>query len=125
MSTVTWMLVVLGVLLNAAAQLLLKAATAATGPIVLSWSGVSSAAPRILTHYGWWCGLTCYAISVVVWVLALSRAPVSVVYPLLSLGYIVNAVGAAVFLGETFDSLKLLAIAVIILGVWLLTQSGT
>jgi multidrug transporter EmrE-like cation transporter len=124
MSAITWALVVLGVMLNAAAQLLLKSATVVTGPIALSWTSVSSAAPQVLSHYGWWCGLTCYAVSVLIWVLALSRAPVSVVYPLLSLGYIVNAVGAALLFGEPLLPTKMLGIVVIIVGVYILTQSS-
>lgn len=123
MSAVTWFLVVAGVMLNAAAQLLLKAATGATGPIALSWVGVTTAAPRVLSHYGWWGGLVCYAVSVLIWVLALSRAPVSVVYPMLSLGYIVNAVGATLLFGESLQPGKIAGIAVIIVGVYLLTQS--
>jgi multidrug transporter EmrE-like cation transporter len=123
MSLVTWVLVISGVLLNAAAQLLLKAATRATGEITLSWPGVAAAAPQLLSHYGWWGGITCYLLSVVIWILALSRAPVSVIYPLLSIGYIVNAVGAALLFGESLESSKLLGIAVIVLGVYLLTRS--
>ena len=123
MSLVTWVLVISGVLLNAAAQLLLKAATRATGEITLSWPGVAAAAPQLLSHYGWWGGITCYLLSVLIWILALSRAPVSVIYPLLSIGYIVNAVGAALLFGESLESSKLLGITVIVLGVYLLTRS--
>jgi multidrug transporter EmrE-like cation transporter len=123
MSPLTWLLVLTGVALNAAAQLLLKAATTATGPIALSWAGIASAAPRLLSHYGAWGGIACYVVSVWIWILALSRAPVSVVYPLVSIGYIVNAVGAMLLFGEALQPAKVLGIAVIILGVFILTQS--
>lgn len=125
MTPLTWALVIVGVTLNAAAQLLLKAATHATGPIAVSWAGVSDAAPRVLMQAGWWGGIACYAASVVIWVLALSRAPVSVLYPLLSIGYIVNAIGAAVLLGESLPPIKIVGITVIIVGVWILTQNPT
>ena len=36
----------------------------------------------------------CYVISVVVWILALSRVPVSIAFPMLSMAYVVNAVAA-------------------------------
>lgn len=123
MSALTWMLVITGVMLNAAAQLLLKAATGSTGPIALSWVGVTAAAPRMLSHFGWWGGLACYAASVLIWVLALSRAPVSVIYPLLSLGYIVNAVAATMLFGEPLQPAKVVGIGIIIFGVYILTQS--
>jgi multidrug transporter EmrE-like cation transporter len=48
---------------------------------------------------------------------------VSVAYPLLSLGYIVNAIGAWYFLGEAISAQRVLAIGVIIVGVALLTRS--
>ena len=124
MTAITWGLVMSGVVLNAAAQLLLKAATAATGPIALSWAGVAGAAPRLLSHYGAWGGIACYVVSVLVWILALSRAPVSVLYPLVSIGYIVNAIGAMLLLGESLPLVKLIGIAVIMLGVFILTQSS-
>jgi multidrug transporter EmrE-like cation transporter len=125
MNPLTWALVITGVTLNAAAQLLLKAATHATGPIAVSWDGVAAAVPRMLVQTGWWGGLACYAASVVVWVLALSRAPVSVLYPLLSIGYIVNAIGAALLFGEALPPLKIVGITVIILGVWILSYNPT
>lgn len=123
MSVITWTMVIAGVSLNAAAQLMLKAATGATGPIALSWAGVATAAPRLLSHVGWWAGLTCYAASLLIWVLALSRAPVSIIYPLLSIGYIVNAIGAMLLFGETLSPTKIVGITIIILGVWVLTRS--
>ena len=39
-------------------------------------------------------GLACYVVSVVVWIMGLSRVPVSIAYPMLSIGYVVNAVAA-------------------------------
>ncbi|MFC4314740.1 4-amino-4-deoxy-L-arabinose transferase [Steroidobacter flavus] len=125
MNPVTWALVISGVLLNATAQLLLKAATSATGAIEPSWAGLATAGPRLLSHYGAWGGIACYVVSVVIWILALSRAPVSVVYPLLSIGYIVNAIAAAALFQESLAPGKLLGIAVIVLGVFILSQSQT
>lgn len=124
MSAVTWMLVLSGVALNAGAQLLLKAATGATGPIAVSWAGVATAAPRLAMHYGWWGGIACYVLSVLIWVLALSRAPVSVVYPMLSLGYVANALAAYALFQEALNPAKVLGIAVIIGGIYLLSQSN-
>jgi multidrug transporter EmrE-like cation transporter len=84
---------------------------------------MTSATPLMLSHGGWWGGVACYVASVLIWVLALSRAPVSIIYPMLSLGYIVNAVGAMLLFGEPFSAVKLAGIATIILGVWMLAGS--
>jgi multidrug transporter EmrE-like cation transporter len=123
MSALTWALILVGVLLNAAAQLLLKAATSATGVIALSGTGLSAALPKLLSHPGSWGGVGCYVVSVVVWVLALSRAPVSVAYPMLSIGYIVNALLAFWLFGEPLHASKIAGIFVIIVGVYLVTRS--
>jgi drug/metabolite transporter (DMT)-like permease len=67
--------------------------------------------------------LTCYVISVVVWIIGLSRVDVTIAYPLLSLGYIINAIGAWYFLGEVMSAQRILAITIIIVGVIILTKS--
>jgi multidrug transporter EmrE-like cation transporter len=68
-------------------------------------------------------GLACYAISVVVWVVALSRVPVSIAYPMLSIGYVVNAIAAWQLLGESLPPLRLAGVGVIILGVFMVARS--
>jgi multidrug transporter EmrE-like cation transporter len=112
MNLTSFALLLVGVLLNAAAQLLLKAGTNAMplGPRL-------ALEPHILG------GLACYAVSVVVWVIALSRVPVSIAYPMLSIGYVVNAIAAWQLLGETLPPLRLAGIGVIILGVFMVARS--
>ena len=68
-------------------------------------------------------GLTCYVISVVVWILALSRVQVSIAYPMLSLGYVVTAFIAWAFMGEAVSAMRMSGIAVIIVGVFLVARS--
>jgi drug/metabolite transporter (DMT)-like permease len=112
-----------GICLNALAQLLLKAGTNAVGAIHLSADNWLRIGMQLATQLPILGGLTCYVISVVVWIIGLSRVDVTIAYPLLSLGYIVNAVGAWYFLGETVSAQRILAIAIIIVGVALLTRS--
>ena len=112
MSLVSFAFILTGVLLNAGAQLLLKAGTNAR-PL-----GVALAIePHILA------GLACYVVSVVVWVIALSRVPVSIAYPMLSIGYVVNAIAAYYLLGEAVTPMRLAGIAIIIAGVFLVARS--
>ena len=68
-------------------------------------------------------GMACYAISLDVWIMALSRVPVSIAYPMLSIGYVINAFVAWQWLGEALTAQKLLGIAVIVIGVILVTRS--
>jgi multidrug transporter EmrE-like cation transporter len=68
-------------------------------------------------------GAACYAASLVVWIIGLSRVPVSIAYPMLSIGYIVNAVAAHYLFGEAVTTTRWLGIGFIVLGVWLVAKS--
>jgi len=120
----TFILVLVGVLLNAGAQLLLKAGTNRLGRIDIH--GLSSlletlfsvgTQPHILG------GLTAYVFSVGLWIVALSRVEVSVAYPMLSIGYVVNAAAAWYLFGEAVSPMRLAGIGVIIIGVVLVGRS--
>jgi multidrug transporter EmrE-like cation transporter len=119
----TFSLLLTGVLLNAGAQLLLKAGTNRIGEFAFSVENIVPIGMRVATSPPILAGLACYGVSVVVWILALSRVPVSVAYPLLSIGYIVNAVAAWYLFGESLGAQKLVGIAFIIAGVWLVARS--
>jgi len=119
----TFSLLLTGVLLNAGAQLLLKAGTNRIGEFAFSLENIVPIGMRVATSPPILAGLACYGVSVVVWILALSRVPVSVAYPLLSIGYIVNAVAAWYLFGESLGAQKLVGIAFIVAGVWLVARS--
>ncbi|MGC8521703.1 MAG: DMT family transporter [Steroidobacteraceae bacterium] len=112
-----------GVLLNAFAQLALKAATDDTGP--LFGTGVPVIARLLeLAAVPWmWLAVGCYGVSLIVWVVGLSRVPVSQAYPLLSLGYVINAGLAWWLLGEALNLERVAGIFVIIFGVILVARS--
>jgi multidrug transporter EmrE-like cation transporter len=112
-----------GVLLNAAAQLLLKAGTNALGVLSLDAQTWFTTLVRMATQGHFVLGAGCYVLSLFVWILGLSRVPVSVAYPLLSVGYIVNAIAAHYLLGETVTVTRWLGIGFIIIGVWLVARS--
>jgi multidrug transporter EmrE-like cation transporter len=123
MNRITFGYLISGVMLNAVAQLALKAATNRLGTVSLAFSGLIDTAVRAAGQPYIWLGLGCYAISVAVWIAALSRVEVSLAYPFLSLGYVVNAIAAWYLFGENLSVQRLLAMGVIIAGVWLLTRS--
>jgi len=117
-------IVLFGVLLNAVAQLLLKSGAGAVGPIA-GWDGLRTAAPALALHPGVLLGLLCYAVSVVVWIVALSRVDVSIAYPMLSVGYVVNALLAMWLFHEDVSLQRWLGIGVILIGVTLVARSGS
>ena len=126
MNASTFGLLMTGVLLNAAAQLMLKAGAASVGVISLT-AGASAlwrTGLQLSLHPGILGGLACYVLSVVVWIVALSRVDVSMAYPMLSVGYVVNALLAWWLFGEAVSLQRWLGIAVIIVGVVLVARSA-
>jgi drug/metabolite transporter (DMT)-like permease len=111
-----------GVVLNALAQLGLKAATRVTGPLTAGGAAWSHALD-LLRVPSLWYALAAYGISVVVWLVGLSRVPVSQAYPLLSLGYVLNIGLAWWLLGEVPNVQRVAGIGVIVLGVVLVARS--
>jgi drug/metabolite transporter (DMT)-like permease len=124
MNLSTFAFIITGVLLNAAAQLLLKAGTNALGGAIhLTFDNWFQTGLKVATQLPILAGLACYAVSLVVWIIGLSRTDVTIAYPMLSLGYVVSAFGAWMFLGEVVSMQRLLAIAVIMVGVGLLART--
>jgi drug/metabolite transporter (DMT)-like permease len=123
MNLSTFGFIISGVLLNAFAQLLLKAGTNAVGAIHLTAENWFQTGLKLATQLPILGGLACYAISLVVWIIGLSRTDVTLAYPMLSLGYVVSAAGAWIFLGEAVSPQRLLAILVIVGGVALLART--
>ena len=125
MSWITWVLILTGVGLNAAAQLLLKVATRPLAHFsVFNTDTLSSSVLILFKSMPFWSGMVCYAASVCVWVAALSKAPVSTAYPMLSLGYVVVAAVSVAWLGESLTLGKALGIALICTGVVLVSRSS-
>ena len=69
--------------------------------------------------------MVCYGPASCVWLAALSKAPVSTAYPMLSLGYVVVAAVSVLWLGESMGPAKVLGIALICAGVILVSRSTT
>ncbi|WP_322405087.1 EamA family transporter [Massilia luteola] len=124
MNLTTFAFIISGVLLNACAQLLLKAGTNALGGAIhLTMANWFQTFIKVVTQAPILGGLACYGISLVVWIIGLSRTDVTIAYPMLSLGYVVSAIGAWMFLGEVVSPQRLVAIGVIVIGVVLLART--
>ena len=123
MNFISFSLILTGVLLNAAAQLLLKAGTTRVGHFEFSADNILPVGWQLASQPHILAGLGCYVVSVVVWIMALSRVPVSIAYPMLSIGYVVNAFAAWWLFGESLAAQKLIGIGFIVVGVWLVARA--
>ena len=123
MSLISFGLIFVGVMLNVAAQLMIKAGTNSIGYFEFSRSNILPIGVRLATEPHIIGAIACYALSVVIWTLALSRVQVSIAYPLLSMGYVVNAVAAWWLFNESINPAKVAGISVIILGVVIVSRA--
>ena len=123
MNAISFSLLMTGVLLNAGAQLLLKAGTNSVGVFEFSRDNIVPIGWKLATEPHIVGGLGCYVISVAVWIMALSRVEVSIAYPLLSVGYVVNAIAAWYLFGEAVTTMRMAGIGIIIVGVCVVTRS--
>jgi len=113
----------LGVLLNAGAQLLLKEGMRRIGYFEFAWVNVLPIGLQVAGNPFVLAGLFAYVVSVGVWLLVLSRVEVSLAYPMLSVGYIVNAVAGYYLFQENLSLTRITGILIIIAGVYLVTRS--
>ena len=68
-------------------------------------------------------GVAFLAVSLLLWLAVLSRAPLSLAVPMTAIAYILNAIAAKYFLLETVSGMRWTATGVIALGVLLLMKS--
>lgn len=123
MTPVGLALVAAAVLLGTAGQILLKAGTNAIGHFEFTLANALPVATRVALEPRIAGGTACYAVGLAIWIMALSRTEVSVAYPMLSVGFALNALLAWWLLGEGVSAQRLAGIAVIMLGVWLVARS--
>lgn len=124
MSALSLALILTGVILNAFAQSLLKAGTNRLADLPFTLANAVPIALRTLTEWPFLLGFACYGVSLVVWIAALSRVPVTVAYPMLSIGYVINALVARFWLGESLSGSGWMGIAFICIGVWLMARQA-
>ena len=117
-------IIIAGVLLNAGAQLCLKQGMRTIGHFDFVFKNIIPVGLKVSTNPYFLFGMVCYAISVVLWLLVLSRVAVSYAYPLLSIGYIVTALAERYFWGDLIGFERWAGIIVICSGVYLITRSG-
>lgn len=112
-------LLTIALLLNAAANLLMKYAAARTPPAAEGIAG-------LLQTYLTWpfiAGLVCFGLNVLVYTQALKRLPISTAYPLMvSLGYLVILIVSFFLFQERLTLPKYFGAAMMLAGLWLLVR---
>lgn len=124
MNVVILAIAIVSVSLNALAQVALRKTMLAVGALPSSAAGLVGFAASIGLNAWFIAGMTCYAVSIALWMLVLSKTEVSLAYPLLSIGYIIAAVIGYYYLGEAVTITRLAGIALICGGIVVIAQSA-
>jgi multidrug transporter EmrE-like cation transporter len=117
------LLILVSVSLNAAAQILMRTGMLKAGEIGAGVAALLKALPGMAGNVFLWLSLVCYGVSIIGWMVVLSRVEVSFAYPFLSTGYIITAVSGYFFLGESVTPARIAGIAIICIGVFLIARS--
>ena len=116
------LLVLLSVVLVDIAQLLLKYGMTQIGSLDFS-SGIFPVFVHIFSNVYVILGVLLFVSSSVGWLVALSKMPLSLGYPILSIGYVIVSVLSWIFFGESLSFLRIIGLAVIVGGVFLLSRT--
>jgi drug/metabolite transporter (DMT)-like permease len=116
-------LILIGVILNAVAQVLLKKGMTSIGQFSFSPGELFAIVPSIAFNPFILAGVASYVVGVVIWMLVLSRVDVSAAYPFLSLGFFVAAICGWFFFAEHITLMRIFGIALTCIGVIFISQS--
>jgi multidrug transporter EmrE-like cation transporter len=120
------LLILLSVLLSSGSQVLLKFGMSA--PAIQAALGSADGAVQIaiaIASSPWvLLGLSCFGLSAIVWLLVLSKIPLSTAYPFVALGIAITVVAGRFLFNEPITSAKLFGVSLIIVGVMSVSLSS-
>ena len=115
--------IISSVLLNALAQILLKAGMKHFGNIELKNNIINTSVSIVLNPYII-TGFISYGVSIILWLWVLSKVDVSLAYPFQALGYIVVTILAWLIFQEDITLTRIIALMFISIGLIILAFSG-
>lgn len=114
-------LILSSVILNCLAQLFMRKGMLDVGTVALH--SLVSQSFNMLSNIWLWIAMFCYAVSVFLWMVVLSKVEVSYAYPFLSVGYVLAAVAGYFFFSESLTLMRILGIFIICVGVYIISRS--
>ena len=115
-------LILASVILNCFAQILIRKGMLVNGELEKLHSLIASI-PRMLTNIYLWSAAICYIISILTWMIVLSKVEVSYAYPFLSIGYILATLIGYFWLAEQLSLIRVIGMIIICIGVFLISRS--
>lgn len=117
-------LVFLSVIVGTIGQLCIKAAMLRVGPLAFgTLAEMINSGRQIVRQPLIWVALPLYGIGFIIWAVALSHLQLSLAYPLLATGYLINPLAAMLAFNEQIPPIRLAGILVIMVGIVLVGRS--
>jgi multidrug transporter EmrE-like cation transporter len=116
-------LILASVSLNAGAQIVMRKAMLQIGEINMENKNVLSYLPQLVSNIFLWASFLCYGLSILIWIIVLSKVEVSYAYAFSSLGYILVTIMGVLLLHEQVSVLRIIGILVVCVGIILVARS--
>lgn len=111
------LLLIPAILSSTTGQLFLKLGMTQVGDFDFTLSAIMATLPHVLLNPFIWLGFIGFGGGTVFWLGVISRAPLSLAYPILALSYFVVVVESALILGEQVNLMHLIGVGIIFVGV--------
>ncbi|HZQ05750.1 MAG TPA: EamA family transporter [Anaerolineae bacterium] len=111
------LLLIPAILSSTTGQLFLKMGMTQVGGFAFTPSAILETLPSVILNPFIWIGFIGFFGGSVFWLGVISRAPLSLAYPILALSYFVVVLESWLFLGEQVSAQHLLGVAIIFTGV--------
>jgi len=115
-------MILVSVSLNATAQIFMRRGMIQVGEVSFGTGAFIKIIPELLTNGFLWLSLLCYGLSIILWMMVLSRVEVSFAYAFSSLGYVLVTVMGVFFLRENISILRIVGILVVCIGIILVAR---
>lgn len=115
-----WIFVITSVLLGVTGQLLMKKGMTIVGSIQLF--PITEVIKAVMNPFVF-SGFMAYAISSILWLVAISKLPLSNAYPVLSAGYVIVVFASFFLFNETITVFKIVGVVLICAGVIFIGRS--
>lgn len=116
------LLIIISVGLSAGAQVALK--SGADKVRALGQTGVANELWAMAQNPLIWTGLLLYGFGAMIWLFVLGRAPLSLAYPFVGLGFIMTMTAGAIFFSESLSAERICGTLLIVAGCVLVARSA-
>lgn len=111
------LLLIPAILCSTTGQLFLKMGMSQVGNFEFTPEAILAVLPQVILNPSIWVGFIGFVGGTVFWLGVISRAPLSLAYPILAMSYFVVVIEAWLILGEPITWQLLLGVAIIFVGV--------